>query len=92
MALIKVLGGTAKDEFLCRTCRSSHIMGTGGVTETVICNNNWNKLVNITRKVTACNGYSDRRQIPLSDLEEIAWTVTTDKSGAKVGFKPPEKT
>jgi hypothetical protein len=78
-----------RDIGLCSTCREAHVFEQADNRLTVICNSH-QRPINITKPVTYCNEYDDIRVPWRHDMEKIAWTVTTDKSGKSIGFKPPE--
>lgn len=46
----------------------------------------------ITFPVTKCTAYTDRIVVTLWQLEQIAWNILTDRSGKKIGFRPPAET
>lgn len=46
----------------------------------------------ITFPVVKCNAYADTVQLPLWQLEQIAWNILTDRSGKRIGFRPPGET
>lgn len=45
----------------------------------------------IYRPVVNCSRYVNANQPARHELEKIAWTLNTDKSGQRIGFTPPAK-
>jgi len=87
MVTIKVKGGTPSgSDSLCRTCSRGHVIqGFRASEEEVFC-----RFFYIEREirfpVSACTFYEDRRLASKSEMEEIAWFLTTRKPGRTVGF------
>ena len=91
--VFKIHNGTERNDRpnLCKTCYCGQVfIGRDTGKQTVICNKP-TPAVLMQEAVVSCTGYYDRTQPSLSDMQDIAWTVNTDKSGRTVGFKPPEK-
>ena len=71
---------------MCRTCRWAHIIkGFSASEEEVFC-----RMFYIERQmnfpVFECSMYDDKRLASKKEMEEIAWFLTTRKSGRSVGF------
>lgn len=75
---------------LCATCRESHVTEYCDGTTQTMCffyGEPW-----LVRKpVTRCNQYDHKGAMNKHELEKIAWTLRTDKSGKIVGFTAPKK-
>lgn len=41
--------------------------------------------------IVQCTEYRDRHQLSRFELEKVAWTIRTDRSGQAIGFEPPKK-
>jgi len=87
MVTIKVKGGTPQSsDTLCRTCNHAHIIkGFRATEEEVFC-----RYFYIEREirfpVCECTWYEDKRLASKTEMEEIAWFLTTRKPGRSVGF------
>ena len=87
MVKIQIKGGTPRQEgTLCRTCRWAHIIkGFSASEEDVFC-----RMFYIERRISfpvfECSIYDDKRLASKKEMEEIAWFLTTRKSGRSVGF------
>jgi len=92
MGTFKVIGGTpCGTDSLCRSCTWGHIIkGFRATEEEVFC-----RFFYIEREirfsVSECTFYEDRRLASKSEMEEIAWFLTTRKAGRTVGFVSAEK-
>lgn len=87
MGNIQIKGGTPlHSETLCRTCTRGHIIkGFRATEEEVYCRTFYIER-EIRFPVCECSFYEDKRLASLSDMEEIAWFLTTRKPGRSVGF------
>jgi hypothetical protein len=87
MVAIRVKRGTPEgSESLCRTCsRGIIITGFRASEQEVFCNAFYIER-QIRFAVCACTFYEDRRLATKREMEEIAWLLTTRKSGRSVGF------
>jgi hypothetical protein len=87
MVRIKVMGGTPSGmDSLCRTCSRGHVIkGFRATEEEVFC-----RFFYIEREirfcVSECTFYEDRRLASKTEMEEMAWFLTTRKAGRAVGF------
>ena len=92
MVTLKVQGGTPSGtESLCRSCTRGHVIkGFRATEEEVFC-----RFFYIEREirfaVSECTFYEDRRLASKSEMEEIAWFLTTRKAGRSVGFISAEQ-
>lgn len=92
MVTLKVQGGTPSGaDLLCRSCTRGHIIkGFRATEEEVFC-----RYFYIEREirfaVCECTFYEDRRLASKSEMEEIAWFLTTRKAGRTVGFISAEQ-
>lgn len=59
--------------------------------ETVLCNASYQNQVKITEPIAECSNHAEKNRPTLSDMNEIAWTLMTDKGGRKIGFQSPEQ-
>lgn len=87
MVTVRVKGGTPRQEgTLCQTCRNAHIIkGFSESEEKVFCRMFYIKR-EIPFSVFQCSMYDDKRLASRVEMEEIAWFLTTRKSGRSVGF------
>ncbi len=87
MGNIQIKGGTPRQTgTLCRTCRHGHIIrGFSASEEDVFCHIFYPDR-RITFAVFECSEYEDKRLASKKEMEEIAWFLTTRKSGRSVGF------
>ena len=82
---IKVRGGTARgDENLCLSCRWAAVRESAQGQLMVKCAE---FDVMITTATVRCSDYQNKNTTSLTDMEKIAWIVTTDAKG-RVGFRP----
>jgi|SRR5579871_1052424 len=87
MGIFQVKGGTPSGtETLCRLCSHGHVIkGFRLMEEEIYCRSFY-----IERKipfaVRECSFFEDKRIASKSDMEEIAWSLTTRKAGRSVGF------
>lgn len=92
MVTLKVKGGTpCGTDSLCRSCTRGHIIkGFRATEEEIFC-----RFFYIEREirfsVSECTFYEDRRLASKSEMEEIAWFLTTRKAGRTVGFISAEQ-
>jgi hypothetical protein len=91
-AAIKIQGGTGKltNSSLCRSCSFGHIFSTHEG-EVVRCHVVSFNVVRMTKDVLECNQYRNAALPSLYQMEEIAWTLNTNKGGKTIGFEPPKK-
>jgi hypothetical protein len=87
LVTVRVKGGTPRmTDTLCRTCRFAQIIkGFSASEEEVFCR--WfyqGRRISIS--VFECTMYEDKRIASKVEMEEIAWFLTTRKSGRSVGF------
>lgn len=75
---------------LCRTCREAVIVEYDDATVVTVCNVLYNRPVTIVRPVVKCSDYDMRGKQNNRDMEKIAWTIRTNRSGQPVGFAPPK--
>ena len=87
MVTIKVKGGTPQgSDTLCRTCSRAHIIkGFRATEEEVFCRHFYIER-EIRFPVSECSWYEDKRLASKTEMEEIAWFLTTRKPGRSVGF------
>ena len=87
MVTIKVKGGTPQgSDTLCRTCSRAHIIkGFRATEEEVFCRHFYIER-EIRFPVSECSWYEDQRLASKTEMEEIAWFLTTRKPGRSVGF------
>lgn len=92
-AAFKILGGTLRgDEDLCRTCRFAHRMRRADTNrEEVRCDANYSHPAILRGPVGECNRYNDARIPTLDMMQEIAWSLMTDRGGRKIGFHSPDQ-
>lgn len=87
MVTVQVKGGTPRQsDTLCRTCRFAQIIkGFSASEEDAFC-----RMFYIERRITfavfECSMYEDKRLASKKDMEDIAWFLTTRKSGRSIGF------
>lgn len=75
---------------LCDTCREGHVVIRNNGTKITWCNTRADT-VRLPNDVVKCSDYNDKRFISQWELEKIAWTLQTNKSGQAIGFAPPDK-
>jgi hypothetical protein len=92
MVTFKVKGGTPSGtDSLCRTCSRGHIIkGFRATEEEVFCRQFYIER-EIRFAVSECSFYEDKRLASKTEMEEIAWFLTTRKAGRTVGFVSAEK-
>jgi len=86
MNKIKVFQGTRSVDAprLCDSCESGVVMrGSADSDEYVYCTKLEKR---VTMRVTECNRYVDRAQVPLWAMKEIAWVLHVDARRHKIGF------
>lgn len=88
--VMKIHNGTRRSDVnLCLTCRQAlHIQSSVSNKEQIRCNAT--TPFRILEPVYRCTGYLDRTKPTLMDMQEIAWTLHTDKGGRSIGFMSPE--
>lgn len=87
----KVRGGTAKEGSspLCHSC--SHCTRAAGAAirhEVLYCHTLRRQ---VTFPVLSCSSYSNAAAPDLWNMQQIAWSLCTDKKGNKIGFFSPQK-
>lgn len=75
---------------LCDTCREGTTRTHDNGDVVMLCDAGMNTQ-RVHRPVVRCSDYNDSTTTSKWDMEKIAWTVTTDKSGQTIGFQPPKK-
>ena len=87
MVTVRVKGGTPRiTDTLCRTCRFAHIIkGFAASQEEVFCRMFYLERL-IPNAVFECTMYEDKPMASRREMEDIAWFLTTRKSGRSVGF------
>ena len=86
---INIPGGTVDhgQPSLCETCRFATIIrGRRLGDEIVECYQLSYRNRRVPFPVTSCSNYSDRRQLRLREMEEIAWVLRSDPHRNQVGF------
>jgi hypothetical protein len=87
MVTIKIKGGTPRSsDSLCQTCSRGHVIKGFRVSEEQVFCRYFYIEREIRFPVSACTFYEDSRLASKSEMEEIAWFLTTRKSGRTVGF------
>ena len=77
---------------LCGNCRSAMFtVFTNGKTE-LRCRAHHAHDRLVFREVVHCSEYENKNVPSEYEMNKIAWTLRTDKSGLAIGFAPPEKT
>ena len=86
-----VRGGTPEGGIdLCRSCAYSFIRMAASGREAKVCE--WNhESVLIREPIVECNKHHYKGMPQVWELEKIAWTITADVKGGKMGFAPPKK-
>jgi hypothetical protein len=82
---IKVQPGSVT---LCGKCENALIFERRGGGVVAYCNVT-TQPISVPLDIVKCSDFRDKNTISQYEMEKIAWTVTTDKSGKKIGFKPP---
>ncbi len=87
--VLKIHGGTGRltGESLCRSCSYAIIM-TDYRGEHVRCGMLRDR---VCGRVTECSSYENKSLPSLARMQEVAWTLRTEKNGKGIGFKPPEQ-
>ena len=86
MTRIKVFQGTRSADAprLCDSCSNGIVMrGPADSEEYVYCSEMQKP---VQMRVTECNRYVDRKNLPLWALKEIAWVLQADTKRQKIGF------
>lgn len=89
MILIKI--SPDKVRGLCSTCREAQTIEyeNGKVLQLCTASPSGEPL-RITQVVSRCSDY-DNKMVPSKwEMEKVAWTLNTDKSGKVIGFAPPK--
>lgn len=91
--VFKIHNGTERSTInLCGSCCHAHrTVAAQTGEERVRCMVAYNAVVQIRGPIAKCNTYSDKNLPTLSDMNEIAWSLMTDKGGRKIGFQSPEQ-
>ncbi len=76
---------------LCATCREGHTEEYENGDTATFCSVLMYTPRRITTPVVRCSDYDQSGHLNKYELEKLAWTIQTDKSGLKVGFAPPKK-
>lgn len=88
--VLKIHDGTPRSDVnLCPSCRNCHALTLATGQKTLRCNAS--RPFELRQAVVQCSLYSDRMHPTLYDMNEIAWTLMTDKGGRKLGFVAPER-
>jgi len=74
---------------LCHSCGWGFIIEFDNGSVTVQCD--YSSMRRVLRPVVKCSEYRNKNSPSKEQMEKIAWVVTTDGSGQKIGFKPPKK-
>lgn len=78
---------TTKGEPLCPSCSHSFVRkGAAQGDEDTLCNVFYEDAIPITYPVIECNRYNNRDIPSLSEMNKIAWFITSDRRTGKVGF------
>jgi hypothetical protein len=90
--VIKIQNGTVRsDKNMCSNCRySHHTIGATTGRETVFCVAVYNHTIRLTEPVAKCNLHSDKTTPTLEQMNDIAWTLMTNKQKV-LGFLSPEE-
>jgi hypothetical protein len=90
--VLKVHNGTRRSDInLCSSCRYGfHTKASLSGNELVLCMA-VNPAMRVPEPLAECSTYLDRTQPTLHDMQEIAWSLMTDKGGRKLGFLSPEE-
>lgn len=75
---------------LCRSCKFSHVRKSGEQ-EMIICQQTSRPHDLVKRPVESCSDYYPRDSTSLAAMQQIAWTVSTDRDKKHIGFKPPKR-
>lgn len=90
--VIKIHNGTMRSDVnLCLTCRNGMVRTFASGEKQVVCMANYQHPLNMRQNVASCSAYFDKTSPTLDQMEQIAWTLMTDKGGRKLGFEPPER-
>lgn len=73
---------------LCAGCRHSTVQQRRGGDLIVHCSE---VSARVPPDIVKCNDFFSRESISQYELEKVAWTLNTDKSGKMIGFSPPKK-
>jgi hypothetical protein len=84
-------GATAEhtETSLCRGCRYATTLRGEGISQEATYCRAMDKMLGM--RVTECSSFDDKSKPTLHMMREIAWTVTTDKKGHKIGFVSPQE-
>ena len=89
MARFKIQPDT--NSSLCGSCREAHVVEFANGTRATFCNAHHSESRAVLRPVQRCSEYQNKNTPSQWQMEKIAWTLITDKSGLKIGFTPPKK-
>jgi hypothetical protein len=87
MVTVQIKGATPRQTgTLCRTCRFGHMIRRFSTSQEY----NFCRVFYPERRISfavfECSEYEDKRLASKKEMEEIAWFLTTRKSGRGVGF------
>lgn len=87
--VFKIHNGTLRSDVnLCVSCRySQHTIAANSNKEQIRCI--YSRPIEMTELIVKCNVYSDKCTPSLDDMQEIAWSLQTDKGGKAIGFLSP---
>ena len=86
---VKVRAGTARHDgpSLCLSCRSALVVRGMTLKEEIVqCGRLDSPGSRVTFPVTFCTGYTDRNQPSLSEMEDTAWILRSDRRSKEAGF------
>lgn len=79
------------DHGLCASCREGHVHEHSDGSVVIACAAmGMHQHVLIRKRIVRCSDYDSKRETSEYEMQKIAWTVTTDRSGKTIGFKPPK--
>ena len=89
--VLKVHNGTLRGgSNLCLTCRYAHHSQSAlSGKERILCTA-MSPAMPLNEPVARCSSYLDRSRPSLIDMQEIAWSLQTDKVGRSIGFLSPD--
>lgn len=76
---------------LCDTCRNGLVTHRDNGAKQTWCHASRMSSIPMPNDITRCTSYQDKRFTEKWELEAIAWTLQTDKSGRAIGFVAPDK-
>lgn len=90
--VFKIQNGTMRSDVdLCGNCRWAHRMRHANSGDAVTFCNAIHGGLKIRGQIAQCSSHNDRTKPTLSDMQEIAWQLQTDKGGRTLGFHSPEQ-